>query len=83
MEFDDGKPLEDHEYPEPDDDDDEASTVSCSNCGEQIYDEAAVCPYCGDYVTHSTNVWAGRPFWWLALGAIGVLCTTLVLSCAM
>ncbi len=85
MEFDDRKPLEDHEYPEPDehDEEDESETILCQHCGESIYEDAIECPYCGQYVTASTGPWTGRPLWWLILGGAGVIMTILMLSCVM
>ena len=78
------KPLEDHEYPEPDDfGDDESETILCQNCGQSIYEDAMECPYCGEYVTSSTSAWTGRPLWWLMLGGLGVIMTILMLSCVM
>ena len=85
MEFDDRRPLEDHEYPEPDefDDDEDSETISCQNCGQSIYEDAIECPYCGEYVTPATSPWTGRPIWWLMLGGLGVIMTILMLSCVM
>ena len=83
MEFDDHKPLQDHEYPDPDVEDEGYETITCPSCGESIYEEAPECPYCGEYVTVSTSAWTGRPFWWLTLGGVGVIMTILMLSCVM
>ncbi|MCP4193922.1 MAG: hypothetical protein GY768_25210 [Planctomycetaceae bacterium] len=85
MKFDDAnKPIEDYEYPEPDVEDDEmeTETVSCSQCGESIYEEAVECPYCGNYVQASTSAWSGRPIWWLIIGGIGVAAVIYTLSLA-
>jgi len=38
--------LEDYEDSEAD----ETETICCPNCQEEIYEEAAQCPYCGSYV---------------------------------
>ncbi len=56
MDFDSAnRPIEDFEYPEPDVEDDlETELITCSNCGESIYEEAVECPYCGSYVESTT-----------------------------
>ncbi|HUY93083.1 MAG TPA: zinc ribbon domain-containing protein [Pirellulales bacterium] len=65
---------DDWEAPEPDDrDDDELELLPCPACGKLIYEEAEACPYCGEYVTHSTSALAGKPIWYLALAIIGVV----------
>ncbi|TWT85974.1 hypothetical protein Pla123a_07820 [Posidoniimonas polymericola] len=61
---------------DPDDDyydDDEAELVDCPACGAAIYEEAEQCPVCGEYITHSTSPWAGKPGWWVALGMLGII----------
>lgn len=65
---------DDWEAPERDNrDDDELETLPCPACGQQIYEEAEACPYCGEYVTHSTSVLAGKPFWFVALALLGIV----------
>jgi hypothetical protein len=61
-------------------DDDEAELLACPECGAEIYEEAERCPVCGNYIVHETNVWAGRPTWWIVLGLAGILSTILALS---
>lgn len=64
----------DWDEPEPDEaNDDSAEIVPCPACGEPIYEEAQQCPHCGEYVTRSTSALAGRPWWFIAIGAAGVL----------
>ena len=29
------------------------------------------CPYCGEYITRTSGVLAGRPWWWIAMGLMG------------
>lgn len=65
---------DDWEAPEPDDEDDDSlETVACPSCGRQIYEEAEQCPYCHEYVTHSTSVLSGKPLWFLLLAILGVI----------
>jgi hypothetical protein len=65
---------DDWEAPEPDErDEDELDTLPCPACGRQIYEEAEACPYCGEYVTHSKSVLAGKPFWFVALAVLGII----------
>lgn len=80
-----GDELRDDEYPDPDPDtdsndlasDDELSeTVSCAQCGTEIYEDAFQCPVCGAYVTGDSRrgaAWSGRPGWWIVLGLLGIL----------
>ena len=84
-EFDDsGDELRDDEYPEeeyPDDDSQDglSETVSCSQCGAEIYEDAVQCPICGSYVAPDTAVFSGKPGWWIVLGLLGALATVAML----
>lgn len=73
---------DDWESPEPDEeaDEDSVETVACPDCGEQIYEEAEQCPYCGQYVTHSTSPWSGRPWWFVVLGLAGIVAVIWILA---
>ena len=76
-----GDELDDNEYPDALDRDDEMTeTVPCPECGVEIYEDAVRCPACGNYVTHHTNVWTGRPGWWILLGLLGVLAVIVILA---
>lgn len=66
--------LDDGEYPEPDDDDD-SETIPCPECGAEVYEFSPHCPTCGNYITHSTNPWQGRSWWWIVLGLLGTIAT--------
>ncbi len=70
----------DDEFDEPLDDDDSAELVACPECGTDVYEEAEQCPVCGAYITHSTSAWQGRPIWWIVLGLIGIVVTSLLLA---
>ena len=63
--------LEDDDY--QDDDDTSQDLSECPNCGATIFDDSVACPRCGEYITHSSHPFAGRPWWWLALGALGII----------
>ena len=70
------KPLEDWEYPEPDDADDEeaTSTITCPVCRRQIYEDASQCPYCGTNVDEMLpTIFKGRPIWFILLAVFGLL----------
>ena len=43
-----------------DDADDYADTISCQNCGRDVYDDAPQCPYCGEYIVHDSGVWSNK-----------------------
>lgn len=62
----------DDQGPEEDEGDEVSELVRCPSCHEEIFEDAEQCPYCGDYVVHSTSALAGRPFWFCALGMLGV-----------
>ncbi|MCH8044406.1 MAG: zinc ribbon domain-containing protein [Planctomycetes bacterium] len=64
--------FDDDEYDSADDD---SETLPCPQCGQSIYEEADQCPYCGQYVTFSSSSSAfdNKPWWWIALGLLGVL----------
>ncbi len=65
--------------PEEGSGDDDSALLPCPSCNKEIHEDAERCPYCGDYVTHSTSPMAGRPFWFCALGLIGVAATIIYL----
>ncbi len=57
--------TEDWNEAESDDfaEDDDADFVDCPACHKPIYEDSERCPYCGDYVTQSTAIWANKPRW--------------------
>ena len=63
----------------PDDSDENAETVVCSSCDRDVYEEASMCPYCGEFLTASTSAWDGRPGWWSTIGFVGIIAVILVL----
>lgn len=69
------------DYPEDDygDDDDDAETFPCSECGTEIHEDSVQCPVCGHYVTRSTSPWEDKPAWWIVLGIAGVFATVFTL----
>jgi hypothetical protein len=74
-----GDEDDDWEDPEPADESDDAELATCPSCGEEIFEDAERCPYCGDYVVHSTSPFAGRPLWFCVLGLLGVAATVFYL----
>lgn len=71
------------DFPDVDDDwddDDDSETLPCPECGVPVYEDAERCPHCGSYITHSTSLWAGRPWWWTALGLAGILAVIALLA---
>ncbi len=81
--FDDEGLLDESDDPGFDDWDDEVSAVemiTCPNCGCEVYEEALQCPACGEYVSHATHPFSGRPWWWIILGLIGIGATIYVLA---
>lgn len=41
---------------------DEAATVECPSCGEEIYEDAQRCPHCGSYVSQE-DAPLRKPLW--------------------
>ena len=64
--------LQDHEYPDPDqpDEDDFTDTVLCPQCRNSVYTEAIACPSCGFYLTQQSIQSTTRPAWWPWIVAI-------------
>ncbi|QDT16337.1 zinc ribbon domain-containing protein [Alienimonas californiensis] len=57
-------------------DDGAGEELPCPSCGEPVYEEADVCPSCGDYITPGRRpAGANVPRWMFVLGVIGVLGT--------
>lgn len=76
-----GDELRDSEFPDENDfDDDSGLTAACPDCGAEVYEDAVRCPVCGSYVTYGTNVFSGRPTWWIVLGLLGILAVVAVLA---
>lgn len=73
--------LPDDDWNDDDEDDeDEDNTLPCPECGREVYDQADVCPWCGAFIIHSAdNPWAGRSWWWIALGLLGIAAVIYVL----
>jgi zinc ribbon protein len=72
----DDEPLEEWEDDEPYDDDldDEGpELVDCPECGEPVFEDAQQCPYCGQYIVHSTSAFSSQQPWKTALFLAGVI----------
>lgn len=55
------------------DEDGETAVLPCPSCGAEIYEDAERCPSCGDFITRRRlRGWEGRPWWWVALGLVGI-----------
>ena len=74
---DDKEELDDSEFPDHSDVDDSESTdiESCPMCGKLIYEQAEVCPHCGNFISaeHARH----RKPMWIVIGVI--LCLILAL----
>jgi hypothetical protein len=75
------RPLEDWEFPDPDEGEDEdcSETLACPCCGAAIYEDAEQCPACGEYVVPSSTPLARWPRWLIALGLAGIVAVVLAL----
>lgn len=55
----------------------EENVIPCESCGRLMYDDADVCPYCGQFQIGEVPSGPGRPKWFVALGILGVIATIL------
>lgn len=66
------------------DEDGESLTITCPECGADVYEDAEQCPACGHWITHSetptANAMQGKPTWYVLLGILGIVAVILVLS---
>lgn len=62
------------------DPDEETSTIRCPECNAEIYEDSVQCAVCRCYISPGGNVWSGRPLWWVLLGLLGLVATTLALA---
>lgn len=53
------EPLDEREYPDPDDEDEGIDTIRCRNCGTHIDADAAFCARCGEAPTAGGSVGLG------------------------
>ena len=72
--------LDDREFPDEDDNGDEAEWIQCRECGAEVYEDAVQCPCCGNYITSDTSVWVGRPLWWIGLAVLGIIAVIFAFS---
>lgn len=78
--WDDPDDWSEDDWPDESDEELESITVACPSCGAEIYEDAVSCPVCGEYVTHSHSVWEGKPWWWVALGIVGIIAVIVILA---
>ena len=74
------RPLEDWEFPEPDEQGDSVETLRCPSCRDEVYEEAEWCPTCGQYVVFDNRPLSGREWWFVSLGLLGMAAVILALS---
>lgn len=48
-------------------DDKELAYYPCPECGEDVYEEAEQCPYCGMYIVDANRRTLGTVFFWTAI----------------
>ncbi|GEM_PF-2881575 len=58
----------------------EPVSISCAQCGMELYEDAFQCPRCGAYVEVDTHPLSGRPLWWILLGLLGLIATIVALT---
>ncbi len=62
---DDHEDLDQREYPDPDEVDSAAETVSCPFCRALVWADADLCPGCGMFLAFEEEA-RGRPWWFRA-----------------
>jgi len=72
--YDDDEFLDDlgEEWDGDDSESDESELTVCPSCGAEVYEDAPQCSVCGEYITADTSPWSDRPWWWIALGLVGI-----------
>jgi len=82
---------DDDDEPYDEDDQDEVDTFPCPECGQLVYEEADVCPYCGCILEAGWMSGEAAPWWsfggavqewspyWIFLGMAGVVAVVFVL----
>ena len=74
---DDYSELDEREFPEPDEEErDVSSLVQCLYCRKYVHEEAPRCHHCGNYQS-GEDAPRSRRHWWLA--AVALLCLALLL----
>jgi zinc-ribbon domain len=68
--------FDDHDFDEEDwgEDPDEDVTMPCPHCREPVYDDAELCPHCGQYLSREDA--PSRKPWWVILGVVVCLMMT-------
>ena len=69
---DDSDPDLSNDYPDQWEDDDETAPQECPKCGADCYEDAEQCPHCGEWLMWPSTAWQNRPWWWIALGVLGI-----------
>jgi hypothetical protein len=70
--------LDESELPDEADvghDDDDVETEACPHCNRPVYEEAEVCPYCGNFISRARG--PRRAPLWIVVGT--VICLIVVL----
>lgn len=77
----------DEDYDDDYDDDDEDledepyGWYECPLCGEEVYEDANLCPSCDQYITPVLVTRSDmKPMWYIFLGMAGILAVVLTLS---
>ena len=54
-----------------DEDEDDDQTIPCPHCGELVFEEAELCPNCGQYLSLEDS--PRRKPWWVVAGVLTCL----------
>ncbi len=54
-------------------DSEETFSVTCSNCGAEVYEDCEMCPVCNEFIIRSTNPLSGKPDWYIWTALIGII----------
>lgn len=66
-------PLEDWEYPDPDDHTEDDMTQFCHYCRRPVYYDMDECPTCGRPLDGQVpSVFTGKPWWFILLALLAV-----------
>ena len=78
----DGEGEWDEEVGGNEDDDLQADTIVCPNCGGAVYEDAPQCPACGEWITTRRRPMAGWPWWFTVGGVVGIVAVIVALVLA-
>lgn len=60
--------------------DDDYLSFPCASCGEMVFEDAELCPHCGEFFSRSTHPLSDKPQWYVWLAVLGIVAVILTLA---